>query len=353
MKFLRKKQIRYLINIFSFIILSFLIFVINLPSTEEKTIEDPLNFSRKIRPNKQNPPAPMHSSEMASDSLYIMIFDEEYSPKDFHCLTYNQWIESFRDYSFVDGVEIYSLNGWKHPDCDLQTVTVPSPPEKMKDPSSWQLYKSFELFLERSSSDWLFLVGDATFIQHTRFLNFIKEIQSTGHHARVARGGCIEQRYFFQLLEISSGIIFSRTAIEKILDLDLHWNTSFAMELRAEEALGHAINNIDLHVPNQVANGFVGNEFFNTNDFDILKNRDFDKLSPCKIRDELYNPFPGQQGNCVKHVQKFMDIFSWAGGGKQHKKEFLLDAEEMLEAASADVGLIWEKIKPTLCKIVS
>ena len=351
MKLLRKKQNRFLINIFSFIILSVFIFVINLPPKEEKIIDDPLNFTKKIRPNKQNPPPPMSSSESASDSLYIMIFDEEYSPKDFHCLTYNQWIESFRDYSFVDGVEIYSLNGWKHPNCNMQTVTVPSPPQKMKDPTSWQLYKSLELYLERSTSEWLFLVGDATYISSSRFLSFIKEIQRSGPHATVARGGCIEQRYFFQLLEISSGIIFSRTAVENILKLDLHWNTSFAMELRADEALGHAINNINLYVPNQVANGFVGNEFFDKNDFIILMNKDFDKLPTCKIRDELYNPFPGTQGNCVKHVQKFMEIFSWAGGGKKHKKEFLENAEEMLNGASSSVGLIWEKVKPRLCKL--
>ena len=352
MKLLRRKQTRYLINISLFLILSFVALTFSQQTTHPILIQDiPFNFSKKIHPNKQNPPAPLHSTSQPSDSLYVMILDQEYEPQDFHCLMDHQWVETLRDQDFVDGVEIYSLNGWKHKDCDLQTVTVQSPPKQMKDPSSWQIYKSFELFLERSNSDWLFLVGDATYINTIKFFNFFNDIKHNNPQFAVARGGCIEQRYFFQLLEISSGIIFSRTAIKKILQLDVHWNTTFSMEMRGEEALGHAINNIGLYVPHQVADGFVGNEFFSPKDYNILMNKNFDTLTKCVIRNELHNPNPGQQGNCVKHVQKFQDIFSWAGGGKTHKKEFLENAEVMIDGIDSKVGVIWEKIKPKLCKI--
>ena len=351
MKLLRKRSSRYIINVLVFLILSFLI--LKYPETpkynEKPRIGEDTStpIFRNFKPNKQNPDPPNHANNKAN-SFYTLIFDDVYEPKDYHCIMYDQWIDSLIDSELVDGIEIYSLNGWKHPKCKLSTVTVPPPPVKMYDPTSWQMLKSLEMFLERSQSNWLFLVGDAAYIRVPKFLSFMAETMRN-NRGSVAKGGCVEVRYFFQMLELASGIVLSREAVEKIVALDTHWNVSIRTEMNGEQALGHALNNIRMHVPWLHTNGFVGNAFYSSKDYKILAGGEFSKLNKCFVRDELKNPPPGTSGNCAKDSQKFRDVFSWAGGGKNNRKEFLENAETWLSAADDSVGVIWERRNPVLC----
>jgi hypothetical protein len=350
MKFFRKRINRYIFNVLLFVSAS--TFILMHPTDATRTADPRFKdevFPKIInfKPNKKNPDPP-NSAQDKDLSFYTIIFDDVYEPKDYHCLMYSQWVDNLRDSEYVDGIEIYSLNGWKHRDCKLSTVTVPPPPTKMYDPTSWQMFKSLELFLERSESKWLFLVGDAAYIKTDKLLAFMLDIMKE-NKGFVAKGGCIEVRYFFQMLELSSGIIMSRDVVEKMVSLDVHWNVSIRSEMNGEEALGHAMNNVGLFANWLHTHGFVGNEFHNKRDYEILEKGEFSKLSKCYIRDELRNPSPGSGGNCAKDSQSFNGIISWAGGGKYHRKEFLENAEAWMSGVDSNVAVIWERTKPVLC----
>ena len=93
----------------------------------------------------------------------------------------------------------------------------------------------------------------------------------------------------------------------------------------------------------------IQNNIIKNKRFDILMNKKYHLLSKCDIRQELINAFPGTNGNCIKHVQRFRELIVWNGGGKENKTWFLENAAKMLNKVPKNIGYRWEKLKPVLC----
>lgn len=336
--------------LFAFFILfaSFLYFILQNNQFDEE-IEDPLNISKKLNERKSNPKPPRTNNKY--ESLYIAVYDDEYEPKDYHCLMKKQWIDPLSKNKIIDGIEFFSLNAWDSDECNLSTITVKRPPKFMKDPSSWQVYQIMKQYIERSNSAWLYLVGSAAYIRIDEFIRMFSHLLEdyTDESAVMARGCCIEPSYYFQLLQISSGVFLTRKAVQKMLALNDFWNTTFAIEIDGNEALGHALNSIGITISYSNIIGMIGDEFFDEKDMRRLVDKNFDGLPDCTIREDLLNPAPGNNGNCIKDVQLFLSLIVWAGGGKSNRYAFLKNAQRMIENSAPNLGVIWERTKPKLC----
>lgn len=342
-------------HIFIVLAIAACFFIISLFNSRSKTtetldFEDPFHLKSKIPKTQSNPPPPRHVNDLSS--LYIAIFDDAYEEKPYHPIIYEQWISKLSEEPFIDGIEMYSLTKWKCQTCNLSTIVVKNPPKFMSDPRSWQLHQTLLGFLERSDSGWLFLVGDAAYIHLENFIRFIRHEVLTHYSSDsiTFKGSCIEPRYFFQALQISSGILISRSVVEKITELDEFWHANFEMMMDPDEALSHAFCQLNACADLGIKAGFIGDAFKEKSDFDVLMNGRTADLPACKLPDYLANPPPGIAGNCVKFAWKFSEIISWAGGGKDNKFEFLNNADRMVSSIRSEYGIIWEKTRPRLCR---
>lgn len=327
------------------------IFILFRNNKTEMDFDDPFKLKNKISSVKSNPKPPRSVND--ESSVYIAIFDEEYEEKVYHEYVYKQWISKLRQNPRIDGVELYSLVKWSSPSFDLSTIVVQNPPHFMSDPRAWQLYHILKLYMERSLSKWLFLIGDAAYINHDNFEKFITDevLLSYDPNSIMFKGSCVEPRYFFQELQISSGVLLSRETVRNIIDLDKFWNHTFEIELNPDDALGQSFCQLNACADLGIKNGFIGGGFNSDRDYNVLLSGDDSKLPPCIVADNLKNPPAGIAGNCVKFEQRFSEFISWAGAKKNLKTQFLKNAELMVRHIKPEYGIVWDRMNPILCKL--
>lgn len=327
--------------------------------------------------SEKDNPSPPHLSKsfQAKDKLYIMILDSEFKPNDFQCLAKKQWIDPILKEPYVDGVEIYSRNRWFNSACNLSSIVTPKPPKIYStiNPSSWVLSNALKMFLERSDSGWLLLIGDAAFINLDKFKDFFSRFKEEKDPitTSTATGGCIDQRYFFQMFIVESGIIFSRKAIENVFrERSMKtWDITYQIGLNADEALSQITTENYLFPRSKANDCFLGREFLLSDDFVSLESissmyqnkkyqeENFDQIIQemiplCEIPKQYYSINPGMQGLCSRKITPLNDLIIWsASGSNKTKFEFLSNADRLLSNLPSSVGYFWNPDKPQLCYI--
>lgn len=305
-----------------------------------------------------------------------MILDSEFKSDHFQCLAKKQWIDPILQEPYIDGVEIYSRARWFNKECNLSSIVTPKPPNEylIANPSSWVLSNALKMFLERSDSGWLLLIGDSAYIKIDLFKHFFQQfiLEKDPLTTSTASGGCIDQRYFFQMLIVESGIIFSRKAVENVFNERSvrTWEITYQIGLNADEALSQIATGNYLFPRSRSNDCFLGREFVSSNDFVILENissmyqkagsiesESFNEqikemLPKCAIPDYYYNINPGMQGLCSKRITPLNDVFIWsASGANKTKLDFLSNADKLINNLPNSVGYFWNPDKPQLCYI--
>ena len=298
--------------------------------------------------NPPNPPV-KNDREFAKDGLFVVVLDRDGRPGRHFCQMKRQWMEKLAAQKDVEDVILVSEKFWKMDECSLSTLTVPRPKYGTPDTSAWLLYKSFELFLERSRSGWLFLVGDCVYVKVDEFLSFFKQ----GRNAGTLVGGCVEKRYFFQMLVLESGILLNRQTVLKLIEPELAdtWQVMFEIGLPYDEALAHAADQVGFYFKGQKFNLFLGREFQNVSNFDALLTKSFTDLKPCIVPDKYLFNGPGDIGVCTPKVTLWSNLLTWSASGILSKTQFLEEAERMLDNNPSDLAFFWEGSKPALCNI--
>ena len=287
--------------------------------------------------------------------LYVLILDDEYQSSPHQCLMKKQWIDEFMKRPEIDGVEIYSVNYWENKDCNLSTITIDEIPTQQINPSAFLLYKSLELFLQRSEANWLYIIGDAAYIKVERFFNFFNKTIKKIHalYETYLLGSCVEERYFFQMLLSSSGLLASRKFVEKLLKTgkDELWKVSYTVGITADEILSKMADKMSIYVPGRQTNEFLGRGWAQKEMYDMLLTKNFSSLPKCKIPHEYLNPGAGELGLCTSSIVSVNDMSVWAGTRKRYisKYDFLNNAEKMLENLPPDLHYYWDRLYPTLC----
>lgn len=317
---------------------------------------------------KFNPPASFKNN--TGKTLYIAIIDSEYEPRPFQCLMKKQWVDELSKYDFVDNIEYYSRIRWTNKECNITTIVTPPP--KYKDtlnPTTWILFNTLKMYLERSNSSCLLIIGDSSYL---KVKEFVKYFDSYFHPIY---GGCIEQRYFFQMLLIESGILISRRVVEKFLleSVMTTWDVGSEVGITADEIFSQVGDQVGFYMKNYAENKFVGREFREYKDFDRLKQKDFDDLPPCKIPYRYIHNQPGEQGICSAEITNFSRIIIWSGAipsdpsqssekkssifgseieseSSKNKFEFLKNAEQMMNNNPDYLSYYWAQSKPRLCR---
>lgn len=314
---------------------------------------------------KLNPPS--SSKNVSGKTLYIAIIDSEYGSHPFQCLMKKQWVDEISEYGFVDKIEYYSRIRWTNSNCNITTIVTPPPKFKNTlNPTTWILVNTLEMFLQRSNSPYLLLIGDACYLKVNDFVDYFAEFKNQ------ILGGCIEQRYFFQMLLIESGILISRQTVKKFLSNSVMntWNVGSEVGITADEIFSQVGDQAGFYIKNYVENRFVGREFREHSDFDRLKHKKFDDLPPCNIPSiYIYNP-PGEQGICSSEITKFNRIIIWSASlpadptksvqikssefeseSAKNKFDFLKNAEQMIENNPDFLAYYWAQSKPRLCRM--
>lgn len=379
---MRAETIRIIIIIscLIYLLLCFFMYRFLAPPTYMNYIKSCVYKSKP--PEWSNPKLNLPSSpnNLTGKTLYIAIIDTEYAPHPFQCLMKNQWVDELSKHWFIDKIEYFSRIRWTNKQCNITTIVTPHP--KFKDtlnPTSWILVNTLKMFLERSKSPYLFIVGDSCYLKVNEFVDFFSKF-----NGRIS-GGCIEQRYFFQMLLIESGIIISRqTVMNFISDSAMKtWDVASEVGITADESFSQIGDQVGLYIKNYAENRFVGREFREYSDFDRLKNKRFEDLPPCTIPSVYINNPPGEQGICSSEITKFNQIISWSAfipadptkttsykssltdklnfnsnsdnesESARNKYKFLKNARKMINNNPDYLSYYWAQSKPRLCKIDS
>ena len=300
--------------------------------------------------NPPNPPAE-NDREFRKDRLFVVVLDRDGRPGRHFCQMKRQWMEKFAAHDDVEDVVVISEKFWTMDECGVSTLTVPPPKYGTPDTSAWLLYKSFEMFLERSRSGWLFLAGDCVYVKVDEFLRFFK--QGRNALSRAVVGGCVEKRYFFQMLVLESGILLDRQTVMKLIEPELAdtWHVMFEIGLPYDEALAHAADQVGLYFKGQKFNLFLGREFQNVSHFDALLTKSFTGLKPCIVPDKYLFNGPGDIGVCTPKVTLWSNLLTWSASGILSKTQFLEESERMLYNNPSDLAFFWNGSKPALCNI--
>ncbi|OHT11240.1 hypothetical protein TRFO_01201 [Tritrichomonas foetus] len=357
------------LNVFIFLtalaMFSLSVFMIRQTQPDEDEINDFSNSTIKRQVYKEtqftfdnynNPPPPKKSTMSPNEMLYIAIMDTEYGPKKYQCISKRQWVDELNKKPFVDGIEYYSGKHWKNSECGILTIVTPKSVFNSPNPSPWILLSTLNMFLKRSSSNWLMLINDAAYMRVDLFESqFHKMIQQKRPDIySVAYGSCIDLRYFFQMLLFDSGVILSRKTVERLVGQEAKetWEVVCEVGIEAQEALSHLLPHAGIYVRSGSSTNFLGREFQFEIEYKRLLEKNFANLSVCNVPLIYTQNIPGECGVCTKHITRFKDVSIWSGHGKHMSKiEFLMNADKMLKDIPDDVGWFWNPTRPKICKV--
>ena len=307
------------------------------------------HIPEKFTPNDENPPI---TRVDGARQMYVMVLDSSFRPEKYHCVAYEQWMRPLTVTGVPEAIEFYSLNSWHNEDCNISSITV-SVDASRAGTSSQFLYKSLNLYVTRSEAPWLFLVGDATFIHTSRFLEAIGHyLERTNPWVSFAMGNCVERRFYFQMFPISSGILISRRTVMLLLSKTEMWDVAIQIGLPADEALSQILDAVSVTVRSHHRPEFLGMPFRNISHYEVLLNRNFAGLKPCAIPQSIMNARSGVSTICSSDIFPIRDIATWAGAPDDtsaSKLQFLLTAEKMLDEVPNNIRFYWDRLYPTLC----
>lgn len=303
----------------------------------------------------ENPPPQKLSNSSANEKLYVMIIDSEYESNPYHCIMKNQWVDKFIKNPKVDGVEMYSVNAWTNQECNLSSITIPEIPKQKINPSAYLLYNALSMTLNRTDAGWIFIIGDAAYIHVDRFFEWVSRIMNSHNpeYEIFMTGSCVEERYFFQMLLTSSGILISRKFAENLVKSgsDSLWDVSYSVGITSDEILAKISDKLGQYIPGTQTSVLVGRGFTDKLHYELLTEKQFDSLPKCKIPEEYLNSVPGELSLCISQILKFNQIISWSGTYQIGKLEFLKNAEKMMNNNPDDLGYYWDRLYLALCKL--
>jgi hypothetical protein len=303
--------------------------------------------------SQQNPPPPHFATAKniaPSQQVYIAVIDTAYSPQRYHCLMKEQWIDALLQFDYIDGIEFYSISPFHNPDCNFSPLSIPPLNFNIPNPSSHVLYHALKLFLSRSSAEYLFLINDAAYVNVPKLDDYLRSALSTGRRGRWAIGGCIERRFYFQMLTITSGILLSRHTAEEVVSRDSMWNVTIETGLPSEESFSQILDDVGVTPRFSRRDEFLGQPFRNPAFNEQMLTKEFKNLRTCVRPSDN----PGDSGVatvCSTAIVPWGDIIIWAGGGRTAagKEAFLRNAKAMLEGNPADLHFTWDRLFPELC----
>jgi hypothetical protein len=303
-----------------------------------------------------NPPPIRRQKVAGNTSIYVAIIDFENRPGPHHCRMKTQWMDKFLDRSDVEDVEIYSLTSWTNPRCSFRSLAVPVPPKDYVDSSSWLFVNSLQIALNRSNSGWLFVVCDSVYIRVEPFFEYFRQRMHDWNPFQYIRlfGGCLEQRYFFQMLVPESGILMTRRFADEMLKPDILdvWGVAMEAGIHYDEVFSHVSDQIGIYVQSSAVDQMLGRPWRNESQFQLLANKSFDVLPICTVPAHYIYNAPGELGLCSIRVTPFNSIISWAAASETTSKiDFLDHAERYFEGNPDDLGFYWDMTRPTLCII--
>jgi hypothetical protein len=283
--------------------------------------------------------------------LYVAVIDTNYAAEPYHCIMKTQWMDDLSRFPYVDGVEFYSVTSYEQAECQLRVVTVPRSRHRSLNPSSHLLFQTLKAFLLRSSAGWLFVINDAAYVRVPNLDAFLRSSLERQRPAAVfARGSCVERRFYFQMLSITSGILISRRAVERLIDKEETWNVTIEIGLPAEEALSQILDGISVTARWSKKDDFLGQPFRHSEFRQRLLDKRFDGLVTCQ-RPNANSGSSGIATVCSTEFTKVNDLVVWAGAGNNatDKEWFLKNARDMLRDVPDHVHFIWDRLFPELC----
>jgi hypothetical protein len=307
-------------------------------------------------PSPSNPtPLPPSTTMNFNSTMYVIVLDFESKPVSHHCLYKRQWIDPFLSQTIVENVEIYSLTRWSHRECELHSLAVPRPPTDFVDLSGWLFVKALEIALNRSQSAWLFVVRDSAYIRVEPFFEFFTARTKDSHPNErfLMFGGCIEKRYFFQMLTVESGIFISRKLAQELLSPSIMevWSVVMSAGIQYDEALAHLSDQVGIYMKSVAVDQFLGRSWRNASHFQLLANKSFDQLPDCVVPRHYIHNAPGELGLCSSRITKMNSVITWSATDEMDKTEFLRESEHFLNGNPDNLGFYWDRTKPTLCRI--
>lgn len=305
----------------------------------------------KYTGDDNNPPPKKHLGKIKS--IYFLILDSQNQPQHFQCLTKKLWIDEMLQDLSVDGIEFYSLNHWINNACNLSSITVNAKKISMQNPQTFLLYRSLHLFMQRSSAEYLCIIGDASFIRVKPFLNFFHEVTRNidGRKSLWATGNCIEERYFFKMNSLDSGIIISRKTVEELLKKKDMWNITIELAHPPGEAFAQILDAVGVSVMSTDNSFFLGRQWEKIQDFSEMIKGNYNNIPICEIPAENLISRPGLISNCNKKVTQLKKVLSWAGGGNNNKTEFLENVKHVYDNLPNNIGFFWNCRHPQICRI--
>jgi hypothetical protein len=301
-----------------------------------------------------NPDPPHHASSKipTQSQVYIAVMDTSYSPAPYHCLMKDQWMDEIATRPFIDGVEFYSILPLEHRECIFPMVTVKrSPFPRAVNPSSHLVFQILAMYLKRSFSGWLFLISDAAYVHCETLCAYINASMNRGPPSPFAEGSCVERRFYFQMLSISSGILMTRGTVESLVQNEEMWNVTIETGLPADESLSQILDDVGAIPKAGKRDELLGQPFRNPEFSRNLIERSFDSLEHCEHPDDK-SRVSGVAAVCSTAVTQLNRLVVWAGGGRNatEKEWFLRNARIMIENAPDFVHFTWDRLYPQLCR---
>lgn len=292
------------------------------------------------------------SDSPKNGKLYISIIDTEYKESSHHCVLKKLWVDEIVKHDVVDAVEFYSVNGHHNKECNISFITPNRLPEQKIDPSAFLLLETLKIATKRTDSQWFLFVGDTAYVKVNEFLKYFDNItKENGEEYYFLKGSCVEERYFFQMLLLDSGLLVRRNTLETILSLqdDILWKVSMQSGFRGEEAFAKILDKLFLRIANYQNYEFLGRGFRKESDYDVLQSKNISSLKKCVVPSYVISREPGESGACTAAFIKLNDIVIWSGARFMSKKEFLERAESLLSNLPDNLHFYWDRIYPALC----
>lgn len=329
-------------------ILSLFVISFQLKVSHEKLLL--LNEIHIPKRNFELPYDPPHSAWQNltdKEKIYIAIIDSVYEPNDLMCALKNSWVAEVENMSFVDGVEMYSASSYEDTNCSMKTITFDDPPERFPingNPSCYIMYTVLQMFMKRSDANWLLVLSDGAYVNPKTLPAFVEELSKVKYYKLAfAKGQCVELRDYFQIFAPSSGVLFSRSAVKKIIDNPRKLEISCEIEIPAFEAVAHQLDDLNIFAIHNHEPRFLGQPFTQHNDYLALETGVYTGLKECQ-------QFYESPRVCFTRSNKFNDIVVWAGtGGKIDKIQFLEKAKMWMNNAPQNLGFMYNSYQADLC----
>jgi hypothetical protein len=238
-----------LVNFLSFfgVLLSFCYLFLHHNDMHKTHSVCPQNQQKKESKFHFNPPIP-RISKKHSQSVYVAYLAFSSESEHFYCSMKNQSIDFFRQYPLIDEVEIYSTRVKSNAVCNISSIFINSFNHQISKNQILLAYHTLNHYIERSNSDWIFLISGFPVFKNELFLqNLILPHLRVDSSTPMAFGNSIETRNFFHIFTIEGGILINRIAVKKMLENVEKWNLLITASFPADESISQMLHIIGIY----------------------------------------------------------------------------------------------------------